>query len=132
MTVLFTENRRLSNVIKQELWPDTAYCRAVVVANEAAAKSYVPGTVLGKVTATGKYKIAVQSAVDGSQTPAAIVHSEYTVAATTDTSVLVFVKGPLVVSKFGLLLDASFGTAPQIAAAYASLELLGIACNDAI
>ena len=36
-------------------------------------KSYVVGTVLGKVTATGKYKISVQTANDGSQNPIAIV-----------------------------------------------------------
>ena len=63
-----TEAKRLSNVVKQELWSETGYTRAVVTVNEAAAKSYVPGTVLGKVTSGGKYKIAVQTSVDGSQT----------------------------------------------------------------
>lgn len=131
-TPFATENFRLSNVLKQELWPEHAYCRLAVVANEAAAKSYVPGTVLGKVTATGKYKICVQNAADGSQTPAAIVMQDYAVGAATDTTVLVLVKGPAIVSKTGLVLDASFDLLAEQQAAYASLEALGIAVVDAV
>ncbi len=35
--------------------------------------SYVRGTVLGMITATGKYTLSVKTATDGSQTPAAIL-----------------------------------------------------------
>ena len=44
--------------------------------------------VLGKVTATGKYKLSVQSASDGSQNPVAIVvRDTQDIAATTDTKI---------------------------------------------
>ena len=132
MPVIGTENARLSNVVKKELWPDLAYNRLVVTVNEAAAKSYVPGTVLGKVTATGKYKIAVQTAVDGSQTADAIVMQEVSVAASTDTKVLVMVKGPAIVSKTGLVLDATFDLQAEKDAVYAALEAKGIQVNDAV
>lgn len=132
MPVIGTENARLSNVVKKELWPDLAYNRLVVTVNEAAAKSYVPGTVLGKVTATGKYKIAVQTASDGSQTADAIVMQEVSVAASTDTKVLVMVKGPAIVSKAGLVLDSTYNDDAKKAAVYAALEAKGIQVNDAV
>jgi hypothetical protein len=132
MTVFATEARRLSNVVKKELWPETAYCRLVVTVNETTAKQYVPGTVLGKVTANGKYKIAVQTASDGSQVADAIVMGEVSIAANTDTKVLVLIKGPAEVSKGGLVLDASYDTAPELAAVYAALEAKGINVLDAV
>jgi hypothetical protein len=127
-----TEAKRLSNVVKQELWPESGYTRAVVTVNEGAAKSYVPGTVLGKVTSGGKYKIAVQTAVDGSEVADAIVIGEQAIAASTDTKVLVLIKGPAIVSKGGLVLDASYNEAGELAAVYAALEAKGIAVNDAV
>ncbi len=126
-----TEAKRLSNVVKQELWPETGYTRAVVTVNDAAS-TLVPGSVLGKVTATGKYKVAVQTAVDGSEVADAIVMQEIAVPATTDTKVLVLIKGPAIVSKAGLVLDATYNTAGELAAVYAALEAKGIACNDAV
>lgn len=132
MAILATENFRFSHVIKKEMWPEYAYNRAVVTVNEAAAKSYVPGTVLGKVTADGKYKIAVQTAVDGSETADAIVLGEVAVAAATDTKVLVLIKGPAIVSKAGLVLDATFDLDAEKNAVYAALEAKGIQVNDAI
>jgi len=127
-----TEAKRLSNVVKQELWSESGYTRAVVTVNEGAAKSYVPGTVLGKVTDGGKYKIAVQTATDGSEVADAIVIGEQSIAATTDTKVLVLIKGPAIVSKAGLVLDATYNLDAEKAAVYAALEAKGINCNDAI
>jgi hypothetical protein len=131
MTLIATEAKRLSNVVKQELFPETGYCRLAVTYNGTAA-TLVPGTVLGKVTADGKYKIAVQTATDGSEVANAIVMVEQTVAATTDTKVLCLVKGPAIVSKDGLILDASYNLDAEKAAVYAALEAKGINCNDAV
>lgn len=132
MPLIANDTKRLSNVVKQELWPDAAYCRAVVTVNEASAKSYVPGTVLGKVTASGKYKIAVQTASDGSQVADAIVMDNYSIAGSTDTKVLVLIKGPAVIGKGGLVLDASYDLQAEKDAVYAALEAKGIQCNDTI
>lgn len=125
MAVIATDTPRFSNVVKGELWPELTYCRAVVTVNDSAATLTV-GTVLGKVTADGKYKVAVQTAVDGSQVADAIVIQETVVPATTDTKVLVLLKGPAVVSKGGLTLDASYDLDAEKAAVYAALEAKGI------
>ena len=131
MPLIATEAKSLSNVVKQELFPESAYCRLTVTYNGTAA-TLVPGTVLGKVTADGKYKIAVQTANDGSEVADAIVMVEQTVAATTDTKVLCMVRGPAIVSKAGLVLDATYNLDAEKAAVYAALEAKGILCNDAV
>lgn len=131
MPLIATEAKRLSNVIKQELFPESAYCRLAVTYNGTAA-ALVPGTVLGKVTADGTYKIAVQTATDGSQVADAIVMVEQTVVADTATKVLCLVRGPAIVSKDGLVLDATYNLDAEKAAVYAALEAKGILCNDAV
>jgi hypothetical protein len=131
MPLIATEAKRLSNVVKQELFPESSYCRVVVTYNGTAA-SLVPGTVLGKVTTGGKYKIAVQTASDGSQVADAIVMVEQTVPASTDTKVLCMVRGPAIVSKDGLILDATYDLTAEKDAVYAALEAKGIICNDAV
>lgn len=131
MPLIATEAKRLSNVVKQELFPESGYCRVVVTYNGTAA-TLVPGTVLGKVTVGGKYKIAVQTATDGSEVADAIVMVEQTVPATTDTKVLCLVRGPAIVSKDGLVLDASYNLDAEKAAVYAALEAKDILCNDAV
>lgn len=131
MPLIATEAKRLSNVVKQELFPESGYCRVVVTYNGTAG-TLVPGTVLGKVTSGGKYKIAVQTATDGSEVADAIVMVEQTVPATTDTKVLCLVRGPAIVSKDGLVLDATYNLDAEKAAVYAALEAKGILCNDAV
>lgn len=121
-----------SNVIKHEYEPSIKYCRETVTVNEAAEKTYTVGMVLGKVTATGKYKLSVQSASDGSQNPVAVVvRDSQTIAATTD-GISVIARGPVIVSKAGLVLDTTFNDATKKAAAYASLQAVGILVNDAV
>ena len=130
--LISTDTFRLSHLVKRELWPEQGYTRAVVTVNEAAAKTYAVGTVLGKVTASGKYKIAVETAVDGSKVADAIVVGDYTVPATTDTKVLVLVRGPAIVSKAALVLDATYDTDAKKAAVYAALEAKGVLVNETI
>src|ERR1700733_8539383 len=105
--LIATENFRLSNVLKHEYEPHFGYCRETVVINDAAANLKI-GTVLGVVTATGKYKVCVQTATDGSENAAAVLMEDKTIANSTDTKVLALVRGPAIVSKSGLVLDASF------------------------
>lgn len=121
MSVIATDTKRLSNLLKEELWPQIGYCREVVTVNEAAAKTYVVGTVLGKVTASGKYKIAVESSVDGSKVGAAVVIADASIAATTDTKLVVLVKGPNAVSKGALVLDTTYDNDTKKNVLYADL-----------
>lgn len=128
---LYTENKRYSHLVKQEMWPEQAYNRAVVTYNGTAG-TLALGTVLGKVTAGGKYKICVQNAADGSQVADAIVLQEVTATLNTDVKVLVMLKGPAVVSKAALILDASFDLQSEKDSLYAALEAKGIQVNDAV
>lgn len=125
MAVIATDTPRFTNVVKAELFPEIAYCRAIVTVNDAAATLKV-GTVLGKVTVGGKYKVAVETASDGSKVADAIVIQEVTVPASTDTKVIVLLKGPSAVSKGALILDASYDNDTKKNAIYASLEAKGI------
>ena len=126
MTIVAQDTSRFSNLVKHELWPETGYCRKEVTVNEAAIKTYAVGTVLGKVTATGKYKIAVETAVDGSKVAAALVIADQSIAAATDTKIVVMVKGPAEVSQGALVLDATYDDATKKGVVYASLEAVGI------
>lgn len=130
MPVIATDTLRISNLVKKEQWAELGYCRAVVTVNEATAKTYAVGTVLGKVTAGGKYKIAVQTAVDGSQNAAALVLEDKAIAATTDTKLVVLVKGPASISAGALVLDATYDLQAEKDAVYASLEAVGIQVLD--
>ena len=126
MSTIAVDTLRKSNLVKQETFPEQGFNYDAVTVNEAAIKTYAVGTVLGKVTASGKYKICVQTAVDGSQTAAALVVGDQTIPATTDTKVLAMVRGPAIVSKDALVLDASHDLQAEKDAIYASLTALGI------
>ena len=131
MAVIATDKTRLSHLLKQEYAAELAYCRSVLVANDSA-QTYEIGTVLGKVTATGKWKVCVQNAADGSQNPAAIVMESKAIPATTDTKVLALTRGPATISKAGLVVHSTWDTQPELDAMYAAFETLGIQVLDAV
>lgn len=128
MPIFATDTPRFSGVIKHEHEAALGYCREAIVLNDTAATLLV-GTVLGKVTATGKYKVARSAAVDGSQVPSAILIADYlglsrefALAAATDTKALVIVRGPAIVAGPALQL----GTGTTLAVATAALTAAGI------
>lgn len=131
MPVIATENFRFSNTVKHEYEPSLAFCREEAVVNDAAT-TLVIGAVLGKVTATGKYKVCKADAIDGSEVAAAVVIEDKAVPATTDTKVLALVRGPAIVSKGALVLDATINTDGEKAAVYAALEAKGILVNTTV
>ena len=131
MSVIAQSTHTLSNLVKHEYGADYSYCKELVTVNDAAGTLAI-GTVLGTVTADGKLKRAVQTAIDGSAVASAIVAVDTVIAATTDKQVLVYARGPLGVSKSGLVLDATYNTAPEKAVVYASLNALGIQTLDTI
>ena len=133
MSVIATDYSHYSNLVKKSDSDSTELFHDLITVNEAAQKSYVVGTCLGKVTATGKWKIAVQTAGDGSQNVLAVVVGDsfgtaapFTVAATTDTKVLAITRGKVVLSKSALVLDATFDLDAEKQAAYDSLKTVGI------
>jgi hypothetical protein len=132
MPKLDTRSTRLGAVVQYEVFPEYGHCRKDVVVNEATAKSYVIGTVLGMVTATGKYKILEASASDGSQNFAGIYIGDPTglnknaIAATTDTTVTVLFRGDAGVGKANLVFGASVNSPTLLAAVYAQMEAVDI------
>ena len=135
--IIATDTARYSDVVKHEYEPSLAFTRELVVVNDAA-KTLTLGMLLGKVTATGKYKESVQTATDGSEAPVAVVvgkdlhNLSVAVPATTDTKVLAIVRGEAIVRKTGLKPHSSFNDATKLAAAYASLATKNILASDSI
>ena len=135
--IIATDTARYSDVVKHEYEPSLAFTRELVVVNDTA-KTLTLGMLLGKVTATGKYKESVQTAVDGSEAPVAVVvgkdlhNLSVAVPATTDTKVLAIVRGETIVRKTGLKPHSFFDNATKLAGAYASLETKNILASDSI
>lgn len=137
MSLIDTRKPRLGSVIQSEEGGEYGYSRKTVVANEAAQKTYVAGTVLGKVTADGKYKILEASAADGSQNfagiyvgSAALTADDFqTIAATTDTNVVILYRDAIV-GKAGLVFGASVDTQGERNAIYAQMDAVGIKVLD--
>lgn len=134
MAVIATSSTHFSDLVKYEFEPQLALCRESIVINDAAATLRV-GAVLGKVTATGKYKLATSAAVDGSQNPVAILiadglglSQDIALAANTDTKALVLSKGPVIVGDAYLQL----GTGITAAAAKTALAALDIVVETSI
>lgn len=136
MTVIATRGQYtlLSDLIKQYDAPHAPEMfNDVLVVNTAAIKTIPLGTVLGKVTSTGVYIPAVETAVDGSKVAAAIYIGDAS-GAVTDTvtaagvavNVLALVRGKVIVSKNALVLDATYSDATKIGVVYTSLKALGI------
>lgn len=93
----------------------------------------VGDTFVITVTGTEKYKILENTASDGSAAFAGIyigasngLGIDTSVAATTDTTVLILERGPALVAKEGLTLGASINTAAEKAALYAQMAAVGI------
>ena len=68
----------------------------------------------------------MDTASDGSKVFAAIVLFKQDIPASTDTKVVVLVKGPATVSKAGLVLDATYNDATKKGVIYTALEAAGI------
>lgn len=87
--------------------------------------NYKAGSVLGKITATGKYKLAVVGAVDGSAVAVAVLLNPADATAVDATGVIL-ARGPAIVSKAALVFDVSVNTVPLTATKWAELTTVGI------
>ena len=87
--------------------------------------NYKSGAVLGKITASGKYKLAVVGAVDGSAVAVAVLLNPVD-ATLADATGIILARGPAIVSKAALVFDASVNTVPLTATKQAELTAVGI------
>lgn len=128
MPVIFTDTPRLSNWLKFEFEPALGYTREAIVLNDAAGGTYKNGTVLGKITASGKYKISLSAAGDGSNTPAGVLFadglglsSDMVLSAGVDANAIMLARGPALVSDVGLTYGTGH-TASTVKTAFAALN----------
>ena len=124
MTVL-TQPPTMGDVLKYEVNPN--YTRETVTL--LAGTAYPVGSVLGRITASGKYKLATSGGSDGAQTASAVLL--YAVDATlADATGIVVVRGPSIVSRAGLAYDGTVDDGAKIATKLGQLGALGIIARD--
>lgn len=118
----------LGDLLKFEL--NASYCRESVTLK--AGTSYLLGAVLGRITATGKYRLAPAAEVAGDEGAevATAVLIEAADATGGDKTGLVVARGPAIVSKAALLFDASVDQPAETAAKHAELAAAGIVPRD--
>ena len=124
MTVLH-QPATTGDVLKYEVDPN--FTRETVTLLEGT--NYPVGAVLGRITASGKYKLATSGGSDGAQTAAAVLL--YAVdASATDAIGVVVARGPAIVSKAALVFDATVDDAPKTATKHGQLAAIGIVPRD--
>ena len=125
MSVL-TQPPTMGDVLKYELNPN--FTRETVTL--LAGTNYPVGAVLGRITASGKYKLATSGGTDGAQTAAAVLLYA-TDASDADKEAVVIVRGPALVSQAALVFGASVDDAAKTATKHNQLVALGIIPRDA-
>lgn len=124
MSVL-TQPPSMGDVLKYELNPN--FTRETVTL--LAGTAYPVGAVVGKITASGKYKLSTSGGTDGAQTAAAVLLYA-TDARAADQEAVVILRGPAIVSKAALVFDATVDDAAKIATKLGQLTALGIIPRD--
>ena len=124
---VLTEPPSMGDVLKYEVNPN--YTREVVTL--LAGMPYPVGAVLGRITASGKYKLATSGGTDGAQTATAVLL--YAVDATlADAIGIVVARGPAIVSRAELAYDATVDDAAKIITKIGQLAAAGIIARDGV
>ena len=118
---VLTQPPSMGDVLKYEVNPN--YTRETVTL--LAGMPYPVGSVLGKITTGGKYKLATSGGADGAQTASAVLL--YAVDATLADAVgIVVARGPSIISRAGLAYDATVDDAAKITTKLGQLAAVGI------
>ena len=128
MSLISTEGPRLGGLVKWEEQAIQGYAREDVVVNTVGATELSIGSVMGKVTATGKYVPSDPAAVDGSQVAAGLCLENVSVAAATDTTITLLVDDSIV-GVNAIVFDVAHD-AGETATALAELKALGIKTRE--
>jgi hypothetical protein len=118
----------LGDLLKYEL--NGNYSRETVMLK--AGTSYALGSVVGKITATAKYRLSPAAEVvgdEGAETAVAVL-LEAVDATAADKTGLVVARGPVIVSKAPLVFDASVDDDTKKGAKHAELSAAGIIPRD--
>ncbi len=114
----------LGDLLKYEL--NAGYCRETVILK--GGTSYPLGAVLGKITATAKYRLSPAAAVagdEGAETAAAVL-TQAVDAGAGDAIGVALARGPVIVSEAALAFDASVDQTAEKDAKKAQLAAAGI------
>lgn len=118
----------LGDLLKFEL--NANYSRETVTLK--AGTNYALGSVLGKVTASGKYRLSPAAQVvgdEGAETAIAVL-IEAMDATDGDKIGVVVARGPAIVSKAALVFDASVDQAAEKDAKHTQLAAAGVVPRD--
>ena len=124
MTAL-TQPPSLGDILKYEVNPN--YTRDTVTL--LTGTPYPTGSVLGRITASGKYKLATSGGTDGAQTAVAVLL--YAVDATLADAVgVVVARGPAIISRAALAYDGTVNDGAKIITKLGQLAAVGIIARD--
>jgi hypothetical protein len=123
-----TKAPTLGDLLKYEL--NGNYTRETITLKSGT--DYALGSVLGKITASGKYRLSPAAQVvgdEGAETAVAVL-IEAVDATAADKTGLVVARGPAIVSKAALVFDASVDQAAEKTAKHVQLAAAGIVARD--
>ena len=124
---VLTEQPSMGDVLKYEVNPN--YTREVVTL--LIGMPYPIGSVLGKITASGKYTLSPATGTDGAEIATAVLL--FAVDATlADATGIVLARGPSVVSRAGLACDGTVDDGTKITAKLGQLAAVGIIARDGV
>ena len=124
---VLTQPPSTGDVLKYEVNPN--YTRETVTL--LMGLPYPVGAVLGKITASAKYKLATSGGTDGAQTATAVLL--YAVDATLADAVgIVVARGPSIVSRAELAFDATVDDGAKITTKLGQLAAVGIIARDGV
>jgi hypothetical protein len=124
---VLTEQPSMGDVLKYEVNPN--YTREVITLLQGMP--YPVGAVLGKIAASGAFKLATSGGTDGAQTASAVLL--YAVDATlADAEGIVLARGPSIVSRAELAYDASVDDGAKITTKLGQLAAVGIIARDGV
>ena len=124
MTILHQPST-MGDLLKYEVNPN--YTRETITL--LAGQSYPVGSALGRITASGKYKLATSGGSDGAQTAVAVLLNAAD-ATLADATGLILARGPAIVSRAALIYDATVDDAAKITTKIGQLAAAGILARD--
>jgi hypothetical protein len=125
---VLTKPPTLGDLLKFEL--NGNYCRETITLK--GGTDYPLGAVLGKITASGTYRLSPAAQVvgdEGAETAVAVL-IEAVDATAGDKTGLVVARGPAIVAKAALVFDASVDQPAEKDAKHAQLAAAGIVPRD--
>lgn len=124
---VLTEPPSMGDVLKYEVNPN--YTREVITLLQGLP--YPVGSVLGKITASGKYTLSPATGADGSQVASAVLLCAVD-ATLADATGIVVVRGPSIISRAGLAYDGTVDDGTKITAKIAQLAAVGIIARNGV